>query len=128
MDYIHATHAPKAIGPYTHAIRSGNLLFCSGQTPLDPETMEIEADNIRDQTKRAIENLELVLQQAGINLNHVVKVNIFLVDMALFSEMNTIYSQYFNQHKPARSTVAVKGLPMNALVEIECIAEFNSIK
>ncbi|MDB5286319.1 MAG: putative endoribonuclease [Mucilaginibacter sp.] len=125
MEYIFTELAPKAIGPYSQAVRTGNLLYCSGQTPLDPSSMAIEADNIEDQTKRAMENLELVLHAAGLTLNEVIKVNVFLTDMELFSRMNAIYAQYFNNNKPARSTVAVKGLPLNALVEIECIAEFN---
>lgn len=117
--------APKAIGPYSQAIRTGSLLYCSGQTPVDPETMKIEVDTIEGQTKRVIENLKLVLQEAGLDLNHVVKTNVFLSDMALFTRMNLVYAECFGNHKPARSTMAVKGLPMNALVEIECIAEFN---
>ncbi|MBA4053095.1 MAG: reactive intermediate/imine deaminase [Marivirga sp.] len=117
--------APRAIGPYSQAIQTGNLLYCSGQTPIDPETMKIEVDSIEEQTKRVIENLKLVLQEAGLDLRHVVKTNVFLSDMGLFTRMNLIYTEYFGNHKPARSTVAVNGLPMNALVEIECIAEFN---
>jgi 2-iminobutanoate/2-iminopropanoate deaminase len=87
--------------------------------------MKIEVDTIEGQTKRVIENLRLVLQKAGLDLNHVVKTNVFIVDMALFTKMNVVYAEYFGDHKPARSTVAVIGLPMGALVEIECIAEFN---
>jgi 2-iminobutanoate/2-iminopropanoate deaminase len=126
MKHIFTTLAPKAIGPYSQAVRTGDLLYCSGQTPLDPISMKIETNTIEDQTKRAITNLELVLQAAGLTLANVVKVNVFLSDMDLFAGMNAIYGQHFNDNMPARSTVAVKGLPMNALVEIECIAEFNS--
>ena len=125
MQQILTTSAPKAIGPYSQAIRTGNLLYCSGQTPLDPETMKIEADTIEGQTKQVIENLKLVLQEAGLGLNTVVKTNVFLSDMGLFPKMNTVYAECFGNHRPARSTVAVKGLPYDAMVEIECIAEFN---
>ena len=126
MKYISTVLAPKVIGPYSQAVRTGDLLYCSGQTPLDPISMKIETDTIEGQTKRAIANLELVLNAVGLTLANVVKVNVFLSDMELFSQMNAVYGQCFNDNKPARSTVAVKGLPMNALVEIECIAEFNS--
>ena len=124
MQQIFTALAPKAIGPYSQSIRTGNLLYCSGQTPLNPATMKIEADTIEERTKRVIENLKLVLQEAGLELNNVVKTNIFLSDMELFSGMNDMYAECFGDHRPARSTVAVKGLPYNAVVEIECIAEF----
>jgi 2-iminobutanoate/2-iminopropanoate deaminase len=125
MKAIFNESAPKAIGPYSQAIRTGNLLYCSGQTPLNPETMKIEVETIEAQTKQAIENLKLVLQKAGLELDNVVKTNVFLTDMDLFSKMNAVYADCFGDHRPARSTVAVKGLPYNALIEIECIAEFN---
>jgi len=125
MNNIFSESAPKAIGPYSQAMRTGNLLFCSGQTPLNPVTMKIEVSTIEEQTKQVIENLTLVLKEAGLELNHVVKTNVFLSDMDLFSKMNSAYAECFGNHRPARSTVAVKGLPYNALVEIECIAEFN---
>jgi 2-iminobutanoate/2-iminopropanoate deaminase len=127
MKAITNESAPKAIGPYSQAIRTGNLLYCSGQTPLVPETMKIEAATIEGQTKQVIENLKLVLQKSGLELDNVVKTNVFLSDMELFSKMNTVYADCFGDHRPARSTVAVKGLPYNALVEIECIAEFIDI-
>jgi len=125
MQQIFTASAPKAIGPYSQAIRTGNLLYCSGQTPLNPETMKIEFDTIEGQTIQVIENLKRVLQEAGLGLNSVVKTNVFLSDMALFSKMNAVYSECFGNHRPARSTVAVKGLTYDAMVEIECIAEFN---
>lgn len=124
MKVIFNESAPKAIGPYSQAIRTGNVLYCSGQTPLNPETMKIEVDTIEAQTKQCIENLKLVLQKAGLELNNVVKTSVFLTDMDLFSKMNAVYADCFGDHRPARSTVAVKGLPYNALVEIECVAEF----
>lgn len=125
MKTFFAKDAPQAIGPYSHAVRSGNLLYCFGQTPLEPITMQVEAFDIEGQTKRALDNLKLVLEEAGLTLAAVVKTNVFLADMALFSKMNEVYAAYFGEHKPARSTVAVKGLPFQALVEIEGIAEFN---
>ncbi|WP_259065107.1 RidA family protein [Mucilaginibacter sp. X4EP1] len=125
MKILFAEDAPKAIGPYSHAIRTGTLLYCSGQTPLDPASMKVEALDIEGQTKRVLDNLKLVLAEAGLTLANVVKTNVFLADMDLFQKMNAVYATYFVEHKPARSTVAVKGLPFNALVEIECIAEFN---
>ena len=125
MQQIFTALAPKAIGPYSQAIQTGNLLYCSGQTPIDPATMKIEVDNIEEQTKRVINNLELVLQAAGLTLNNVVKTTVFLADMTLFVQVNAVYTECFGNHRPARSTVAVKGLPYQAMVEIECIAEYN---
>jgi 2-iminobutanoate/2-iminopropanoate deaminase len=123
MEAIYSTRAPKAIGPYSHAIKTGNLVYCSGQTPLDPETMKLESIDIEGQTRRALKNLQIVLEAAGSSLSDVVKTNVFLTDMDLFAKMNTVYAGIFGDHRPARSTVAVKGLPYNALIEIECIAE-----
>lgn len=125
MEILFAENAPKAIGPYSHAIRTGNLLYCSGQTPLNPATMKVDVLDIEGQTKRVLDNLKLVLAAAGLTLTNVIKTNVFLADMGLFSKMNTVYGDYFGEHKPARTTVAVKGLPLQALIEIEYIAEFN---
>ncbi len=125
MKSLFSNDAPKSIGPYSHAIQTGNLLFCSGQTPIDPVSMKIESTEIEGQTFRAIENLKLVLDAAGLTLSNVVKVNVYLSDMSNFSEMNDVYQERFGDHRPARSTVAVKGLPLDALVEIECLAEFK---
>jgi len=123
METIFSSEAPKAIGPYSQAKRTGNLVYCSGQTPIDPSTMKIEASDIEGQTQRALKNLEIVLQAAGLSLSNVVKTNVYLTDMSLFEKMNKEYAALFGDHRPARTTVAVKGLPYNALVEIECIAE-----
>ena len=125
MKQIFTTSAPRAIGPYSQAIRTGDLLYCSGQTPLDPVTMKIVSHSIEEQTERAIKNLELVLQTAGLSLNDVVKTTVFLTDMDMFAPMNTAYAECFGSHSPARSTVAIKGLPYDAMIEIECIAEFK---
>jgi 2-iminobutanoate/2-iminopropanoate deaminase len=125
MRSFYSEEAPKAIGPYSQAISTGKLLYCSGQTPLDPVTMKIESPDIEGQTLRCLKNLELVLNSAGLSLLDIVKTNVFLLDMEHFPKMNAVYAEAFGDHRPARSTVAVKGLPYNALVEIECIAEFN---
>lgn len=118
--------APDAIGPYCHAMKVGNLLFCSGQTPLDPKTMELVGNNIEEQTERVFENLLIVLAASGLTLKNIVKTNVYLRDMADFQGMNKIYAQKMGFHKPARTTIAVKQNPLDAMVEIECIAELNN--
>ena len=125
MQTVSSPNAPKAIGPYSQAIRTGNLIYCSGQTPINPVTMKIEVSDVSQQTQRVIKNLEIVLGAAGLTLSHVIKTNVYLADMNLFEQMNAAYASLFGDHRPARTTIAVKGLPLNALVEIECIAEFN---
>lgn len=117
--------APAAIGPYSHAIQSGNLIFCSGQTPLDPETMELVGQDIGEQTEQALLNLETVLKGLGLSLQNVVKTTVFLKDMADFEGMNAVYGRLFAPHRPARTTISVKQNPLDALVEIECIAEIS---
>lgn len=123
MKKIQAPAAPKAIGPYSAAIRVGNLLFCSGQTPVNPDTMLIEGRDIEEQTLRALNNLEIVLSAAGASRENIVKTSVFLKNFADFPRMNAVYAEFFGTHKPARTTVEVSRLPMDALVEIECIAE-----
>ncbi len=125
MKKIIATSAPNAIGPYAAAVRSGTFIFCSGQTPLNPETMEIDGTTIEEQTMRALSNLEIVLQAEGSTRNNIVKTTVFLKNFADFPKMNTIYADFFGDHKPARTTVEVSRLPLDALVEIECIAEVD---
>lgn len=127
METIFAKDAPEAIGPYCHAMKVGNLLFCSGQTPLDPKTMKIVGDNISEQTERVFKNLATVLAGAGLGLNDVVKTNVYLKDMKDFKAMNEKYAQIFAGHRPARTTIAVKQNPLDALVEIECIAEIRQV-
>ena len=114
--------APAAIGPYSQAMVVGNLIFTSGQIPLDPETGAMVGENITEQTHRVCKNLEAVLTAAGGSLTSVVKTTCFLSDMADFAAFNEVYAQYFTE-KPARSCVAVKTLPKGALVEVETIAE-----
>jgi len=120
MQKIHTTNAPAAIGPYSQAIKIGNFIYTSGQISLLPNGEFLDAD-VKTQTKQVCENLTAVLKEAGVELKNVVKTTIFLANMDDFTSVNEVYGEYFS-HKPARSTVAVKTLPKNALVEIECIA------
>jgi 2-iminobutanoate/2-iminopropanoate deaminase len=122
---IATTAAPAAIGPYSQAVRIGNILYTSGQVALDPATGNLVPGGIEAQTTRVLENLKAVLSTAGLDFAHVVKTTVFLKDMADFGAMNTLYAQSFAPEgivPPARSTVQVAGLPKDALVEIECIA------
>ena len=120
---IHSNSAPKAIGPYSQAIVSGGLVFCSGQVPIDPATGELVSGGIQEQTHRSLMNLKAVLEAAGSGLDRVVKTTVFLQSMNDFAAMNAVYANYFPNDPPARSTVEVAKLPRNALVEIECIAQ-----
>lgn len=119
---IQTNNAPAAIGPYSQAIVTGNLIFTSGQIPLNPETGVLEGENITEQTHRVCRNLEAVLTAAGGSLKTAVKTVCFLSNMSDFAAFNEVYAQYFTE-KPARSCVAVKELPKGALVEVEVIAE-----
>src|ERR1700729_4112252 len=121
--------APAAIGPYSQAIRSGDMLFASGQIGLDPATGQLVPGGIAEQTKRVFENIKAVLAKAGLDLTHVVKTTVFLKSMGDFAAMNEVYARYLAPEgvvPPARSTVAVAGLPKDALVEIEVIAKDSS--
>ena len=117
--------APEAIGPYCHAVKTGNLVLCSGQTPLDPETMKIVGTTIEEQTERVLKNLSIVLNGLGLSLQNVAKTTVFLKDMDDFQGMNSVYAKTFGDHRPARSTIAIRQNPRDALVEIECIAEIE---
>ena len=119
---IHTDSAPKAIGPYSQAVRAGELLFCSGQIPLDPATMNVVEGDIETQTRRVLQNLSAVLEAAGTSLGWVVKTTVFLQDMGEFARMNAVYGEFFIDNRPARSTVQVAALPRNAKIEIEAIA------
>jgi 2-iminobutanoate/2-iminopropanoate deaminase len=114
--------APKAIGPYSQAIKANGFVFASGQIPLDPQTMEIVEGGIREQTERVMTNLSAVLRAAGTSLDHVVKTTVFLSDLSDFTEMNETYGRFFGEVPPARATVEVSRLPRNVKVEIEVIA------
>jgi 2-iminobutanoate/2-iminopropanoate deaminase len=119
---LHTDTAPKAIGPYSQAIRAGDHLFCSGQIPLDPATMQLIEGDIEAQTRRALTNLKNVLEAAGTGLSRVVKTTVFMSDLADFTRMNAVYAEFFPGTPPARSTVQVAALPRGAKIEIECIA------
>ncbi len=123
MQAIHTEKAPKAIGPYSQAIKVGNLVFASGQVPIVPATGEFVEGGIQEQTRQALTNAQAILEEAGTSLKNVVKTTVYLFDMANFAAMNEIYAEFFTQPYPARSAVAVKALPKGALVEVECIAE-----
>ena len=123
MQSIHVKDAPDAIGPYCHAMKAGNLVFCSGQTPLDPNTMKLVGATIEEQTHRVLDNLSIVLTGVGLSLQDIVKTTVYLHDMNDFQGMNTVYAKRFKGHKPSRTTVSIKKNPLDALVEIECIAE-----
>ena len=123
METIYVHGAPDAIGPYCHAMKTGNLVFCSGQTPLEPDTMKIVGATIEEQTKRVLENLSIVLGGLGLTLKNVVKTTVYLKNMDDFQGMNRVYEEMFQGHKPSRTTISIKKNPLNALVEIECIAE-----
>lgn len=126
MDILSASGAPAAVGPYSHAVRAGSLLFCSGQVALDPETKHLVGDDVTAQTRQVFANVRAVLAAADAGLDAVVKTTVFLDDMDDFQAMNAVYAEAFSDHRPARSTVAVKGLPLGALVEIEVIAEVGA--
>ena len=119
---INSGQAPKAIGPYSQAIRAGDFVFCAGQTPIDPATGNLVEGGIEEQTRRALQNLSVVLQAAGTSLSQVVKTTVFLLDMNDFAKMNAVYAEFFPTNPPARSTVQVARLPKDARVEIEVIA------
>ena len=114
--------APKALGPYSQAIVAGDLVFCAGQIALDPASGEITSGDIREQTRRVLDNLRAVLEAAGSGLDRVTKTTVFLTDLAEFGAMNEVYAETFGPHRPARSTVPVAALPRGGRVEIECIA------
>jgi 2-iminobutanoate/2-iminopropanoate deaminase len=119
---IQTDKAPKAIGPYSQAIRMDAMVFTAGQIGLDPATMDLIPGGVEEQTRQVLNNLRSVLEAAGSSLAHVVKTTVFLQDMNDFPKMNAIYAEYFGENPPARSTVAVAALPKGALVEIEAVA------
>ena len=115
--------APAAIGPYSQAIRVGNLVFTSGQIPIDPATGALVEGGITEQTRQSLANVKAILAEAGLTMDNVLKTTVFMADMNDFADMNSIYAEFFSEPYPARSAVAVKTLPKGALVEIEVIAE-----
>ena len=125
---ISTEKAPKALGPYSQAIRTETLVFTAGQVGLNPATMELVEGGIQAQTRQVLTNLKHVLESADSGLNFVVKTIVFLQDMGDFADMNSIYSEFFPENPPARSTVQVAALPRGALVEIECVALINPVR
>lgn len=122
MQIIQTEKAPQAIGPYSQAIKYENLVFISGQIAIDPATNQFIGGDIKEQTVRVLENIKAILEEAGLNLNHVIKTTIYLKNLEDFQTVNQIYGEYFKEHKPARATVEVSRLPKDALIEIEVIA------
>ena len=122
MKVINTSKAPKAIGPYSQAIEANGLVITSGQLPIDPATGEFAPGGIKEQTRQSLTNAKAILEEAGISLANVMKTTVFLSDMNNFAAMNEVYAEFFNEPFPARSAIAVKTLPKNALVEVECIA------
>ena len=119
---ISTNNAPAAIGPYSQAIEANGMVFASGQLPIDPATGAFAEGGIKEQTRQSLTNAQNILKEADTDLAHVVKTTVFLSDMDNFAAMNEVYAEFFSQPFPARSAVAVKTLPKNALVEVECIA------
>jgi len=122
MKVISTTKAPAAIGPYSQAIQVGNLVYTSGQIPVDPATGSFVEGGIKEQTRQSLTNIKAILAEVGLSMSNVVKTTVFLADMNDFADMNTVYAEFFTEPYPARSAVAVKSLPKGALVEIEVVA------
>ena len=121
-EIISTDKAPGAIGPYSQAVKAGNMIFCSGQIPIDPATGEFVSSDVTEQTEQVFTNLKAVLEAAGASLDNVVKTTVFLADMGEFAAMNEVYGRHFLENKPARATVQAARLPRDARVEIDCIA------
>lgn len=119
---INTEKAPAALGPYSQAIKVGNMIFVSGQIPFVPETMELISEDVQEQTRQSLENVKAILEEAGASLNDVVKAGVFIKDMNDFGKINEIYAEYFTENKPARACVEVARLPKDVKVEIEVIA------
>ena len=123
MKPISTTKAPAAIGPYSQAIKVGNLVYTSGQIPIDPATGVLVEGGIKEQTRQSLTNVKAILKEAGLTMSNVLKTTVFMADMNDFADMNAVYAEFFAEPYPARSAVAVKTLPKGALVEIEVVAE-----
>lgn len=122
MKIIHTNDAPEAVGPYSQAVVSNGFVFLSGQIGLDPQSGQLVTGGVLSEARQIFANIEAVLQAAHSGKDHVVKTTIFLMDINHFSEINTLYSEYFEAHRPARSTIEVARLPKKAMIEIECVA------
>ena len=124
MERIATIKAPAAIGPYSQAVKSGSLLFCSGMLGIDPATAKLAGESIEEQTAQVLKNIAALLDSQRLSLSNIVKTTVFLADIADFPVVNELYAKAFGDHKPARSTVQVAKLPLAAKIEIESIAEF----
>ena len=124
-EIISTKNAPQAIGPYSQAVKAGNLMFISGQIPLDPKTGDLVSQSIEDQAKQVLENVKSICEAAGCSLNDIVKISIFLTDLSNFAVVNDMMKEYFSEPYPARATVEVSGLPLGVNVEIEAIVLIN---
>jgi len=122
METIHSDDAPKAIGPYSQAVKAGNVIYTSGQVSLDPKSGQLVTGDFAAQARRVFDNLAAVLRAAGADFKNVAKANVYLVNLGDFDTLNAIYAEYFGDHKPARTTVQVAGLPKKAALEIDLIA------
>ena len=120
---IATANAPAAIGPYSQAVKDGDLIFVSGQLPIDPKTGEFTSDNVQDQTKQSLENVKAILAAAGYGMENVLKTTVYLADISDFAEMNDVYAQYFSEPYPARAAFQVAAIPKGAKVEIEVVAK-----
>jgi 2-iminobutanoate/2-iminopropanoate deaminase len=123
---IHAPGAPEAIGPYSHAVRSGGLLFCSGQIPLDPESGELVGAGAAEQTRQCLRNLQAVCEAAGTSLANALRLTVYMTDLSAFAELGEAYASFFDEQPPARVAVGVAALPRGALVEIDAIVAIDS--
>ncbi len=126
MKKVYNEKAPKPVGPYSQAVKSGDLLFISGTLPIDPATGNIIEGDIETLTKRTLENIKIILEGEKLSFNNLVKVNIFIKNMSDFSKINSVYERYFKDHLPARAVVEVSNLPKNSPIEIEAIASYES--
>jgi len=120
---ISTSDAPAAIGPYSQAIQVGNLIYTSGQIPINPSTGTVVEGGIKEQTRQSLQNVSAILQEAGLTMDSVIKTTVFMADMNDFADMNAVYAEFFSEPYPARSAVAVKTLPKGVMVEIEVVAE-----
>ncbi len=122
---VNTANAPKAIGPYSQAIKTGDLLYISGQIPVDPATGEVVEDTFKAQTEQCMKNLKGILNEEGLDFTNVVKMNLFITDMGKFADVNEVYGTFFTDYFPARACVQVSALPKNVLVEIEAVASYK---
>lgn len=125
MEIINDKNGPAPMGPYSHSIKSGNLLFTSGQVPFDPKSGELIGSDITEQTEQTMKNLEALLNSAGLGLNKVLKTTVYLANWDDFAAFNTVYARWMGSHKPARATVEVSKIAGGALIELDAVAEFS---